>query len=291
MPPPALLTARGGMRGPLPWTTGITAIYAAKGVIFTRRSGGQYSTPIDSPAASRRCHRCEATPAVAFETRARHQLARLHPAELGEGAVRRLIPPDALRLGEHRVATIALLVITVVLGLLGGLVIGGWVFLSNGYALGGESLRYSWAFDTKFWYFFPYNTEMNETTSAWLSGTAAKTGTWFTPHFWAYAYGAAGTALVTVLRQLFAGFWFHPIGFILASTGCLSYIWGSALTAWVIRRVVLWMGGAATIRNKLQPFFVGVLLGAVVAELLLCAHAQQLHSLGIERFFGVLSPP
>jgi len=47
MPPPALLTARGGMRGPLPWTTGITAIYAAKGVIFTRRSGGQYSTPID----------------------------------------------------------------------------------------------------------------------------------------------------------------------------------------------------------------------------------------------------
>jgi len=48
MPPPALLTARGGMRGPLPWTTGITAIYAAKGVIFTRRSGGQYSTPIDS---------------------------------------------------------------------------------------------------------------------------------------------------------------------------------------------------------------------------------------------------
>ena len=48
MPPPALLTARGGMRGPLPWTTGITAIYAAKGVIFTRRSGGQYSTPIDT---------------------------------------------------------------------------------------------------------------------------------------------------------------------------------------------------------------------------------------------------
>ena len=180
---------------------------------------------------------------------------------------------------------------TLVLGLLGGLVIGGWVFLSNGYALGGDSLRYSWAFDTKFWYFFPYNTEMNETTTAWLSGTAAKTGTWFTPHFWAYAYGAAGTGLVTVLRQLFAGFWFHPIGFILASTGCLSYIWGSALTAWVIRRVVLWMGGAATIRNKLQPFFVGVLLGAVVAELLLCAHGQHLRSLGIERFFGVLSPP
>ena len=33
-----------------------------------------------------------------------HELAILHAAELGEGAVRRLIAPDALRGGKHRVA-------------------------------------------------------------------------------------------------------------------------------------------------------------------------------------------
>ena len=47
--------------------------------------------------------------------RPRHQLAVLHPAELGEGAVRRLVAPDALRGGKHRVAAVALLVVAVVL--------------------------------------------------------------------------------------------------------------------------------------------------------------------------------
>ena len=44
-----------------------------------------------------------------------HQLARLHPAELRERAVRRLIAPDALRGREQRIAAIAVLVVAVVL--------------------------------------------------------------------------------------------------------------------------------------------------------------------------------
>ena len=46
---------------------------------------------------------------------ARQQLSGLHPAELGEAAVRRLIAPDALAGGEHRVAAVAILVVAVVL--------------------------------------------------------------------------------------------------------------------------------------------------------------------------------
>ncbi len=48
-------------------------------------------------------------------TRAGHQLPVLHTGELGEGSVRRLVAPDALRGGEHRIAAIAFLVIAVVL--------------------------------------------------------------------------------------------------------------------------------------------------------------------------------
>src|SRR4029453_10916515 len=47
--------------------------------------------------------------------RALHQLARLHLAELGERAVRRLVAPDTLAGGEHRIAAVALLVVAVVL--------------------------------------------------------------------------------------------------------------------------------------------------------------------------------
>src|SRR6476469_6874547 len=47
--------------------------------------------------------------------RAFHQLAGLHLAELRERAVRRLVAPDALAGGEHRIAAVALLVVAVVL--------------------------------------------------------------------------------------------------------------------------------------------------------------------------------
>src|SRR3546814_2646387 len=47
--------------------------------------------------------------------RPRHDLAVLHTGELGEGAVGRLVAPDALRRREHRVAAVALLVVAVVL--------------------------------------------------------------------------------------------------------------------------------------------------------------------------------
>src|ERR1700691_4431418 len=44
-----------------------------------------------------------------------HELARLHAAELRKRAVRRLIAPDTLRRRQQRVATVAVLVVAVVL--------------------------------------------------------------------------------------------------------------------------------------------------------------------------------
>ena len=45
--------------------------------------------------------------------RTRHQLLRLHGGELGKGAVRRLIAPDALRGREHGIAAVALFVVAI----------------------------------------------------------------------------------------------------------------------------------------------------------------------------------
>ena len=44
-----------------------------------------------------------------------HELARLHPAELRERTVRRLVAPDALRRRQQRIAAVAILVVAVVL--------------------------------------------------------------------------------------------------------------------------------------------------------------------------------
>ncbi len=197
---------------------------------------------------------------------------------------------ELLGLGKRWNVTPRHLVWCVVLGVLGGMLIGGWVFLSNAYAMGGDNSRYQWAFDTKWWYFFSYNQDLSDANNRMLGQavTAAGGG----DHSWLAMGLSAGVAVVlTVLRQMFSGFWFHPVGFVLSSTGIVDYIWGSALTAWVIRSIVLRLGGAATVRNKLQPFFVGVFLGTCAGYLFVLIFSAYLRSIGVESVFSTLAPP
>jgi hypothetical protein len=120
-----------------------------------------------------------------------------------------------------------------------------------------------------------------------VRGTAAS---WFNPAWVAFGFGAVVTMILSVLRQMFAGFWFHPIGFVLGSSNFMDYVFGSALTAWVIRGIALRLGGAATVRNKLQPFFIGVFLGEALGYLLLGVHGAYLRSVGIELLYPILTP-
>ena len=202
------------------------------------------------------------------------------------------------------------------MGILGGMVFGGWVFLSNAYAVGGETVKYSWAFETKWWYFFPFNVEATSATNQYLAeqraqgqgaaeppargpaeaepaeggdgaaGDREDAAPAIDPTTYAYAYGAAVTILVTVLRQLFAGFWFHPMGFIVGMTRMMDYVWGSVLVAWFVRLMVLKVGGAATVRNRLQPFFIGVFLGAITSALVFGILGGYLHHLDVGRIYG-----
>jgi len=158
---------------------------------------------------------------------------------------------------------------TCLLGVLGGVFIGGWVFLSNAYAIGGDNIKFQWAFNGLSWFFGSYKSELANTTTTWLQagagGTTSATTNW--PTWTMFACGGFAAAL-TIVRQFFAGFWFHPIGFILGSSHLLDGVWGSLLVAWIIRFLVLKIGGATSVRSKLQPFFVGAFVGSVVVMII-----------------------
>ncbi|MCL1857143.1 MAG: hypothetical protein FWF84_05860, partial [Kiritimatiellaeota bacterium] len=129
--------------------------------------------------------------------------------------------------------------LTVLLGALGGLFVGGWVFLSNAYALGGVTIRYQWAFNQS-WFFGSYKAQLAQETAALLRSSAgAEAASGVPPATWAYVFGGVVTAILCVIRQFFAGFWFHPIGFVLGSSHMAGGLWGSALAAWIIRATVL----------------------------------------------------
>ncbi len=198
---------------------------------------------------------------------------------------------EFLELGRRHGVNPKHILYTCLLAIAGGMLLGGWSFLSMSYALGGDSLRYAWAYDAKPWYFNNLNQELSQASFA-LTGEALETGKGIAQSTYGYLYGAGIVGILTVLRQLFAGFWLHPIGFMLGSTHAMGSgggaLWGSFLTAWIIRLTVVKLGGAETVRTKLLPFFAGVFLASVLAILLNVLYAAYLRSQGVELIFNNL---
>lgn len=160
------------------------------------------------------------------------------------------------------------IIVAALIGVLGAFTIGGWVYLSNTYGYGADNyFRSSGLFGTQVWGYESFGTEMTAATEKMLKGDGVGSSPSGGPGaaLVSFCFGIIVTTMLTVVRQLFAGFWFHPVGFILGSTEMMKAAWGSLLLAWLVRFAVLRFGGAVTVRTKLKPFAVGVFMGAMAA--------------------------
>jgi hypothetical protein len=80
----------------------------------------------------------------------------------------------------------------------------------------------------------------------------------------------AGAAVVTVLsglRRKLIWWPFHPIGYVLAGTPSMEYMWMPFLIGWGIKTITLRYGGVKMYRQFL-PFFLGLILGDYVVPTL-----------------------
>jgi hypothetical protein len=173
---------------------------------------------------------------------------------------------EFLELGRHFRLKRRVIFIVNGVAIIGGFLIGGWIFLSGAYAKGIDSFPDSGDYRGIIgWgrYYALYHTEATMATTAQMEEEAHRN---VSPRTWAILYSGTLTFVVTVLRQTVTGFWFHPAGIIIGSMGALYRVWGSLLIAWAIRFTVLKMGGAATVREKLLPFAAGIFLGSVTAQ-------------------------
>ena len=75
--------------------------------------------------------------------------------------------------------------------------------------------------------------------------------------------GVVVTALLMGLRRRFLSFPFHPVGYAVAGSWTMSWLWFSVFISWGIKLVVLRYGGIGFYR-KTVPFFVGLMLGEYV---------------------------
>ena len=172
-----------------------------------------------------------------------------------------------------------------VIGFVVAVTSGGYVLLDWGYARGLSTMRGSVKDETVLWRWRVENgvvrgsierradLEQRAGAGEQLGGPDAKALAELralptvAPAAKVVGIGAAITCALAAARLTLMKFPFHPIGYAMATTQVMSYFWFSILIAWLIRLVGLRLGGVRLIRNQLQPYMIGLIVGSVGAVL------------------------
>ncbi|MAE62793.1 MAG: hypothetical protein CMJ18_00855 [Phycisphaeraceae bacterium] len=147
-----------------------------------------------------------------------------------------------------------------VVGILGGLLLGGYVLLGWAHSVGGEGIL------DQDRYFTSLRQSVARADKAVLASSvdgASVSAEYPVAPIAAVGSGAAVTGLLTAARARFVGFWLHPIGFVLANTRFIHACWGSILVACLIKWVALKLGGPRLVREQMVPMFAGVFIGGL----------------------------
>ena len=70
--------------------------------------------------------------------------------------------------------------------------------------------------------------------------------------------------LLLAARHYFLWWPLHPIGFPIATTWVTNQIWVSVFLVWLLKTILLKYGGSR-LYQRIQPFFLGLILGNISA--------------------------
>ncbi|MDQ2799565.1 MAG: hypothetical protein M3Y13_07985, partial [Armatimonadota bacterium] len=85
------------------------------------------------------------------------------------------------------------------------------------------------------------------------------------PRIWAGGAGALVTWLLVLARARFVWWPLHPIGYLVANTFTMDWLWCPVLIGWACKALTLRYGGLKSYRFVL-PFFVGLVVGDIVVS-------------------------
>ncbi|MBD3181651.1 hypothetical protein GF312_05115 [Candidatus Poribacteria bacterium] len=77
-------------------------------------------------------------------------------------------------------------------------------------------------------------------------------------------FGMGLTIFLMIMRRRFLGFPFHPVGFAVAGSWTMSWMWFSVFLSWMIKYALLRGGGLKQYRKGI-PFFLGLMLGQFIS--------------------------
>jgi hypothetical protein len=178
-----------------------------------------------------------------------------------------------------------------VLGVLGGLLIGGFVTLCWAYGYGANNFQTAWPYQQN-WFFNNFRVPEAAADRAFNAGTLQsipETGMLNMAHnvdAKGLGIGAVITLTLAWLRSQFMWFPLHPLGYLLASTYFMSGIWFTLLIAWAIRSLIFRLGGAQIIRKGLIPFCIGMFLACIASIVFFNLVGIVLRSQGIATVYS-----
>ena len=184
---------------------------------------------------------------------------------------------ELLQLARVQNASPRGLSIGMTVGAICGILVGGYVVMVWCYGIGGENIPYmrDWAMGQS-WYFLSLRQaflDLDAAMTAQQTAEAAERASKIIGPWISVAAGALITIALAALRSYFAGFWLHPLGYVLANTYCVYMCWGSLHVAWLLKYLGLKISGPRFIRERMMPFFGGVFCGAVAGQILWTAVA------------------
>jgi hypothetical protein len=139
-----------------------------------------------------------------------------------------------------------------VLGLGISLIVSFWFSLKLAYAAGGYNFG-EWVFSRGGQ--VPFDTIV----------TKIKAGQGIEPWYYVFfAIGIFATTLLTYLRHRLPWWRLHPLGFSIASVGQVQWTMFTLFVAWVIKVILIRVGGLM-LYNRGKPFFIGLTLGHFAA--------------------------
>jgi hypothetical protein len=211
------------------------------------------------------------------------------------------IQVEMVQLGQHFRVSARQINTGLWIGVLGGVLIGGFSVLCWAYGIGVDSMEVSWPYKLD-WYFGGYRGAELAADRAMTTGSLFKPETacmnvLTNPDAKGLAVGAVVTVILAVLRSLFMWFPIHPLGYVLAGSHMMGgaspapihgAFWLPALLAWAIRGIVLKIGGARAIRHALVPFCVGMFLACVFSMILFDAIGLILRANGVTNIYSGL---
>ncbi|MHB9023369.1 MAG: DUF6785 family protein [Armatimonadota bacterium] len=180
---------------------------------------------------------------------------------------------EALELGRRLRVRLRDIGSALVIGVLGGLFIGGFVFLAWLYGFGADRMPVDYY--NYYWYVRGFAESAQNADRAFLAGTLhtikenAPLDVIHNIDARGIGIGVVVTALLTALRSALTWFPLHPLGYVLATTFYSKSFCYMLFLAWAVRKIAQRLGGAHAIRRGVNPFAIGMFLGGAASIILM----------------------